>query len=257
MTRKRIHVRASGISPPPPPSPTISNGQISRVVESAVSQAAAAASAAAAKAATSAMEAALAQVAESIRRTTPAHELARTIEAAFSRAVEATAPKVIEGALTSALAPVNEAVQKLMTLLSRTPGPSVMKTYFLPWLGDPFSQAVRVGTAGDEPYEVVVRCVAPPGSFAVFSFDANELNTMDLPVIAPGVTGPPTGGDVLVIPGGQFQIIRLRPKMGLFAKGNIGPGAAIPPEGVVISVTGGDFTAGLTATPYPSALVSG
>lgn len=125
-----------------------------------------------------------------------------------------------------------------------------MKTYFLPWLGDPLSQAVRIATAGDDPYEVVVRTVGPPGSFAVFSFDANELNTMDLPAVAPGVTAPPTGGDVLVLPGGQFQVIRLASKMALFAKGNVGPGVAIPPEGVIISVAGADFTAGFPAMEF-------
>jgi hypothetical protein len=241
---------------------------IVRIMENATAQAAGAAATAAGAAMTKAVEAAMAQVAEVASKqatgTLPATALVKSLEAAFLKALVDSAPvtsQAIEAgatkALTNVLAPVQSVLGRFVNQFTRTAGPSTMRTFFLPWLGDPYSQAVRIATAGNDPYEIVVRTVAPPGAFAVFSFDANELNTMDLAVVAPGITGPPTGGDVLIIPGGQFQIVRLRPKQGLFAKGNIGPGAAIPPEGVIISITGGDFTAGLTAGVMPGMVVAG
>jgi hypothetical protein len=127
--------------------------------------------------------------------------------------------------------------------------PPMMRTYSLPWLGDPKSESVRVASAGERPYEVIVRTVAPPGAFAVFSFDANEMNIRGVPVVAPGTTGLPAG-DFLIIPGGQFQIVRLSPKMGLFAKGNIGPGAVVG-DAVICSVTGAAFVAAFGGAPSP------
>lgn len=240
---------------------------IVRIMEDATTQAAGAAASAASTAMVAAIESAFAKVTESAIKpatATPEIALVKAMETAFIEALKATVPitgQAIEAAATKALAqvlgPVGEMIAKFATRLSRPPGPSTFRTFFLPWIGDPSSEAVRVATAGNEPYEIVIRTVAPPGAFGIFSFDANELNTMELAVVAVGVTGPPTGGDVLIIPGGQFQIVRLQPKSALFAKGNIGPGAAIPPEGVIISITGGDFTAGLTAGPFPGARVAG
>jgi hypothetical protein len=121
-----------------------------------------------------------------------------------------------------------------------------MKSFTLPFIGDIRSEPVRIATAGSEPYEVVVRVVEPPGGQAVLSFEPNELNPGRLGVVSTltaNFSQFPVG-DVLIIPSGQFQIIRLRPKQALFAKGTVSANGSDGVSGVVVSVTGSDFTVG-------------
>lgn len=121
-----------------------------------------------------------------------------------------------------------------------------MKSFTLPFIGDVKSEPVRIATAGLEPYEVVVRVVEPPGGHAVLSFEPNELNPGPLgsvSTLSTNFSQFPVG-DVLVIPSGQFQIMRLRPRQGLFAKGTVDRDGSQGVHGVIVSVTGADFTVG-------------
>jgi hypothetical protein len=115
--------------------------------------------------------------------------------------------------------------------------PSSMRTYRLPWLADQDAGAIRIATAGAEPYEVTVRVVSPPGALAALSFSTNEL---DLPqqVIAPNMSAVPAG-DTLVIPAGQKHVVRMNPRQALYAKGNFGPGNMNGP--VIVSITASDY----------------
>lgn len=115
--------------------------------------------------------------------------------------------------------------------------PAVMKTMRLPWLGDKRAQAqaVRVATSLQNPYEVTVRVVAPPGALAALSFSQTELE--DQPLIAPGLSTVPTG-DVVIIPAGGFQKIRMNPRQALFGRGNMSPDH--PTGAVLISVSATD-----------------
>jgi hypothetical protein len=181
-------------------------------------------------------------------------DLIQGIEEKLIQALTGERIKQVIGHVSSIFAKtLNESLKETLSHVLRVPGPSTMRTYSLPYLGDPDALAIRVATAGDAPYEVIVRTVHPPGSFAVFCFDATELNGINPPPFGPGITLPPFGGDVLVLPGGQFQLIRLRPKQSLYAKGNIGFGFA-GASAVVASLTTGDFAASMsTAVPFMSA----
>ncbi len=121
-----------------------------------------------------------------------------------------------------------------------------MKSFTLPFIGNIKSEPVRIATAGTEPYEVVVRVVEPPGGHAVLSFEPNELNPGPLgsvSTLSTNFSQFPVG-DVLVIPSGQFQVVRLRPKQALFAKGTVDTDGSQGVTGVIVSVTGADFTVG-------------
>jgi hypothetical protein len=121
-----------------------------------------------------------------------------------------------------------------------------MKSFTLPFIGNIKSEPVRIATAGIEPYEVVVRVVEPPGGHAVLSFEPNELNPGPLgsvSTLSTNFSQFPVG-DVLVIPSGQFQVVRLRPRQGLFAKGTVDTDGSQGVTGVIVSVTGADFTVG-------------
>lgn len=123
-----------------------------------------------------------------------------------------------------------------------------MRSYTLPSLTNPRSEAIRVATAGKQPYEVVIRCVEPPGGHAVLSFDPNELNMVGhLPSVSTASANFSAFpiGDVLVIPAGQFQPVRLRPGQVLYAKGTVAPNGSSGVKGVIISVTAADFVVGL------------
>jgi hypothetical protein len=123
-----------------------------------------------------------------------------------------------------------------------------MRSYTLPSLTNPRSEAIRIATAGRQPYEVIVRCVEPPGGHAVISFDANELNMVghlpSVSTLSTNFSAFPIG-DVLVIPAGQFQPVRLRPNQVLYAKGTVAPGGSQGVKGVIVSVTAADFITGL------------
>lgn len=189
-------------------------------------------------------------------------ELTRAFETKLSQPF--LTQEQIERAVQEAIGHVSGALVKelggklkdVFSAVLRVPGPSTMRTYALPFLGalndGSRTEAIRVATAGTEPYEVIVRTVHPPGSFSAFSFDAQELNALDPPLIGPDITAPPFGGDVLVLPGGQFQLIRLRPKQALFAKGNIGPNFFGAPA-VIASITTGDFAAMMSSGVVPFA----
>jgi hypothetical protein len=118
-----------------------------------------------------------------------------------------------------------------------------MKSFTLPFIGNIKSEPIRVATAGREPYEVVVRVVEPPGGHAVLSFEPNELNPGPIgsvSTLSTNFSQFPVG-DVLVIPSGQFQIVRLRPGQALYAKGTVDTDGSQGVTGVIISVTGADF----------------
>jgi hypothetical protein len=118
-----------------------------------------------------------------------------------------------------------------------------MKSFTLPFIGNPRSEPIRVATAGREPYEVVVRVVEPPGGHAVLSFEPNELNPGPIgsvSTLSTNFSQFPVG-DVLVIPSGQFQIVRLRPGQALYAKGTVDVDGSQGVHGVIVSVTGADF----------------
>jgi hypothetical protein len=122
-----------------------------------------------------------------------------------------------------------------------------MRSYTLPSLTNFRSEAIRIATAGKQPYEVVVRAIEPPGGHAVVSFDANELNMVghlpSVSTLSTNFSAFPIG-DVLVIPTGQFQPIRLRPGQVLYAKGTVAPNASTGVKGVIISVSAADFIVG-------------
>jgi hypothetical protein len=90
---------------------------------------------------------------------------------------------------------------------------ATMRSFFLPSLADPRSEAIRLATAVDESMIVVVRAIAPVGGFAVLSFSAAELNT-------PGASAIPIG-DTFVVVVGEKQEIRLAPRQVLYAKGSV------------------------------------
>jgi len=115
--------------------------------------------------------------------------------------------------------------------------PSTMRTYQLPWLADPQAPAIRVATAGTEPYAVTVRVVSPPGALAALSLSANELNIQQ-PVIAANMSAVPTG-DTLIIPAGSKQTILMNPRDILYARGNFAN--ANPNGAVVVSITASDY----------------
>lgn len=95
-----------------------------------------------------------------------------------------------------------------------------MRSLTLPQLGT-LSMAVRVATGGREPTDVTLRVVGPPGGFGVFSADAAALNM-------PGIGTLPIG-DTLLLPTGDTQRIRLKPRQPLYGRGSL--------AGVVVSVT--------------------
>jgi hypothetical protein len=88
---------------------------------------------------------------------------------------------------------------------------SVMKTYRLPSLNDRTRGAIRVAQATDAPYEAVIRTVGPAGGWAAFAYNATELN------MSTAATVPV--GDIIILPTFQWQILRLRPRDILYAKG--------------------------------------
>lgn len=91
---------------------------------------------------------------------------------------------------------------------------SMMKSYRLPSLSDADSRAARIATAPRHAgVEVVLRVASPPNSWAVFSNDANELNT-------PGIGTVPVG-NTFIIPMGQHDRVYLEPGQAIFAKGNM------------------------------------
>lgn len=139
--------------------------------------------------------------------------------------------------MTAALDRIEGLMQHANTRAQRTGSPTLMKTFRLPWLGDPgnASQAIRVANALDNPYEVTVRVVGPPGALAALSFSPTEL--MNQPVIAAGISQVPIG-DTIIMPAGQRQTIRMNPRQGLYARGNMSPNLAT--GAVVLSVSAND-----------------
>jgi hypothetical protein len=85
----------------------------------------------------------------------------------------------------------------------------------------------------------------------VLAFDPVELNVRDLPFVQTVGTAYSEFpvGNVLPVPAGQFQIIRLRPRQALYAKGTVAPGGANQSTGsggVVLAITAADFVSGIT-----------
>jgi len=121
---------------------------------------------------------------------------------------------------------------------TRTPTTALMQSMRLPWLGDsrPQAQAAHVATSLQNPYEVVVRVVAPPGGLAALSLDQGGLN--DQPLIAPGMSSVPMRNGVIIIPAGEAQRILMNPRQSLYARGNMSPDNPTGP--VIISVTATD-----------------
>lgn len=140
-----------------------------------------------------------------------------------------------------------KAISKALSARTHPDMRTFMRSYTLPSLTDFQSEAIRIATAGRHPYEVIVRAVEPPGGHAVVSFDANELNMVghlpSVSTLSTNFSAFPIG-DVMVIPTGQFQPIRLRPGQVLYAKGTVAPNASTGVKGVIISVAAADFVVG-------------
>ena len=96
-----------------------------------------------------------------------------------------------------------------------------INTRRLPALATAGSQAIRVASAGAQAIRVTLRPIGPPGSFAVFSESAAELNT-------PGLAATIPTGFVFSIPVGDKETIDIHAKQALYAKGNV--------EGVNLSI---------------------
>lgn len=80
--------------------------------------------------------------------------------------------------------------------------------------------------SGKNPWRVVMRVVGPPGSFAYISTDRSALN--------PGFT---THSNVIAIPAGQGNEVRLQPGQDLFGLANTGAVAGTPgPRQVMLSI---------------------
>jgi len=158
---------------------------------------------------------------------------------------QTVAPAQQAAAAAAALSPAAQILQHFKSSSKQIN--TYMKSFTLPFIGDVRSEPVRIATAGPkDPYEVVVRVVEPPGGQAVLSFEPNELNPGPLgsvSTLTADFSQFPVG-DVLIIPSGQFQVLRLRPKQGLFAKGTVAPNGSQGVNGVIVSVTGSDFTIG-------------
>lgn len=97
-----------------------------------------------------------------------------------------------------------------------------VNTRRLPSLGAAGAQAIRIASANKQPIRVTLRPIGPPGSFAVFSQSAAELNT-------PGLTATNPTGYVFSIPVGDVQTVDLHQRQELYAKGNV--------DGVRLSIT--------------------
>lgn len=102
----------------------------------------------------------------------------------------------------------------------RVSGEARTRTFYLPSLTDPRSEAVRIATATDRHCRATVRVVAPSGGFIAVAYSPGELNT-------PGQDAIPVG-DTLIMPTGDTQEMRLSPRQALYAKGSV--------SGVVVSV---------------------
>ncbi len=157
--------------------------------------------------------------------------------------IQKTDANPIENIATAVISALKREHQKVRTF---------MQSYTLPYIGDPASQAIRVATAGDAPYEVIVRVVEPPGSHGVFAFDPVELNLSGgvpfVQTVGTAYSEFPVG-NVMPVPAGQFQIIRLRPRQALYAKGTSAPGGANQSTGsggTVVAVTASDFVSGIS-----------
>lgn len=109
------------------------------------------------------------------------------------RPVELNAPQVVEQ-------PDVSAFQR------RQWRPAYVQSMILPTMADP--SAVRLFTAGEVPYEAVVRTVGPPGSYAALAFDPTQLVNTAM-------------GSTVIVPAGASQTIRMQPKQALYAKGTL------------------------------------
>jgi len=110
----------------------------------------------------------------------------------------------------------------------RTAPSLVSRSFRLPALTDPDSGAVRIGQATDVEYTAIVRTIGPAGEWAAVSQNPSELTQPDL------TTFPV--GDILTLPSGQWQKMRLLPRQVLYAKGSV--------DEVVVSVTLNERQAG-------------
>ncbi len=100
-----------------------------------------------------------------------------------------------------------------------------MRTVTLP---GPTGTPVRVATSGDMLYEVRLRTITPPGSFAFASFDPTELQFVTSFATA--------AGNIIAVPVSvEPYVIRLAPGQALYAKGST--------DGVRLTVTAIDFPA--------------
>lgn len=149
----------------------------------------------------------------------------------------AATPTYDDARTTAALDRIESLMQRDTVRAQRVGSPTLMKTFRLPWLGDPRNeaQAIRVANALDNPYEVTVRVVGPPGSMAAIAFSPTEL--MNQPLIAAGISQVPIG-DTIIVPAGQRQTILMNPRQALYARGNMSPAGTT--GAVVLSVSSND-----------------
>jgi len=142
---------------------------------------------------------------------------------------------------------VGTKLQTIASRLDRIPKASIFTTYRLPFLGDPEAGAIRLATSNNVPYEVTVRVVGPPGGMAALAFDPVPLNVPQPLIFPANHFSHIPAGDVIIIPAGQFQTIRMTPRQALFGKGNMGPKHPTGP--VVVSIIGADFMASIDMPP--------
>lgn len=88
------------------------------------------------------------------------------------------------------------------------------------------NSALRTMTAvGNNPWRVTVRVLGPPGSYAAFATDASRLRG--------GAANAMMGEDVMIVPAGSEQEVRLTPRQVLYAIANT--------SGIAVSVVGSEM----------------
>jgi hypothetical protein len=88
----------------------------------------------------------------------------------------------------------------------------LFKSYRLPLVTNKLRPAIRVAQATDVPYGIILRTIGPAGGWAVFAYNASELDGSN--------TNTPMG-DVLILPTFQWQFLTLKPRQVIYAKGGV------------------------------------
>lgn len=134
---------------------------------------------------------------------------------------EPVMPTVIPAPAPSTPTPARPQVPLMQEADQRDP---VLKTIPLP---GPTAGGTWLFTAGPREAGVVVRVVGAAGGFAALSFDVAELLPNVFSFASPG-------GQVIIVPSGAADlVVRVKPRMALYAKGSV--------AGVIVSLSGSDL----------------